>query len=132
MAENEPLINLNDPENSPEHEYEHYPEDDVETHLPAKKHHPVVQYFLTINDIVRDHLRAWGNVYMCGWLIVGLEIPLFLSAAPGIQLIEDAICRRTYGNDFTHEMCQGPEVQSKIAELRGVLAVLAAIPSMRP
>lgn len=128
MAENEPLISLGDTETSPEHEYEDYPEE-IATHLPAKKQHPVFRYFKTALDVAREHFRAWRYIYTCGWLIVGLEIPLYMCAAPGIQLIEDAVCRQVYGRDFTHDMCQGKDVQTKIAEIRGVLAVLSAIPS---
>jgi hypothetical protein len=129
MAENEPLISLGDPDTGPENEYDDFPEEEDEVHLPARKYGIFMQWVRTIIEGLRGHLRAWGNIYICGWLIVGLEIPMFVSAAPGIQLIEDAICREIYGRDFQHEMCQGKDVQTRIAGIRGVLAVLAAIPS---
>lgn len=129
MAENEPLISVGDPDTSPGNEYEDFPQE-LETHLPIKTQKPVLQRIKTGIDAVRDHLSAWRNVYLCGWLIVALELPMFMSAAPGIQLIEDAMCRKIYGRDFARDMCQGKDVQTKIAEVRGVLAVLSAIPSM--
>jgi hypothetical protein len=131
MAENEPLISLGDPDSSPEHEYEEFPfpEETDEVHLPAWKYGAFMRWVGTAFNGFREHLKAWGNIYICGWLIIGLEIPMFMSAAPGIQLIEDAVCRKIYGHEFTHEMCQGKDVQTRIAGIRGVLAVLAAIPS---
>lgn len=130
--EHEPLISLGDPDTNPEqHEYEDFPDQSPEIHLPAKKHHPIIRSCKYAIDAVREHARAWKNIYLCGWLIVGLELPMFVSTAPSVQLIEDAVCRQIYGRDFQHEMCQGKDVQTKIAEIKGVLAILSAIPSTK-
>lgn len=131
--EDEPLISLDDTDTSPgDHEYEDFPGDlnPSEARLPAREQQSIQQRLYASIDVFRDHYRAWKHIYMCGWLIVGLEIPMFIAAAPGIQLMEDAVCRQIYELDFSHDMCQGKDVQTKLAKIKGVLAVLSAMPSM--
>jgi hypothetical protein len=61
---------------------------------------------------------------------VALELPMHLSFAPAIQLMENAVCRKIYGEGIDHDICQNKDVQTKLAEVRGVLAVLSTLPSM--
>jgi hypothetical protein len=125
MIESEPLMGLSaSDEAAPEEEYQ----DDEETRRPSKRYAPIHHLYSGI-EIVRDHLRAWKNFYFCALLIVALEFPMFLNAAPGIQLMEDAICRDIYKTHTDPDACQSKEVLTKIARVRGVLAVLAVIPS---
>jgi hypothetical protein len=119
MAESAPLLG---PEDAPEEDYEG-------TRRQTKTR-ASLQRLQSILNATRDHLRAWKNLYLCAWLIIALEIPMFLSAAPGIQLMEDAVCHKIYGKVTDHDVCQSKDVQMKLAEVRGIIAVLATTPSM--
>lgn len=124
MTENEPLLlDIADPDAAPE-------EDVFEEPPRQRRRHPYLERLRSYLDIARQNFQEWKNIYLCALLIIALEIPLFLATAPGLQLMEDAVCYKIYGEVDDRSVCQNAKVQSRLAELRGVLVVLQTFPSM--
>jgi hypothetical protein len=81
---------------------------------------------------VLHHWQRWKVLYLGILLIVSVDTSGSVGIAPGMRLLEDLVCRQfqqNHGrNDMSEELCGLPEVQERLAKVRGVLNMLEALP----
>jgi len=80
----------------------------------------------------RSHWKKWKPIYLCTLLILVLDIPGDIVAAPALSLIERGVCRDIYGDDINDHLCGNTLVQTRVAKARSIMSTLALIPSMTP
>jgi len=80
-------------------------------------------------DKIRSHWEQWKPVYLIMLLLIMLDVPGDIVAAPAISLIETGVCRSIYGDDMNDELCAGKRVQTSVANARSILSILAMLPS---
>jgi len=87
------------------------------------------------------HWKVWATVYLCALLIFVVDFPEFMRVAPRLRLYELTICREYYrgadpsviGPDghVPEGLCKLDAIQSSLANLRGIMGLLEAVPGMK-
>jgi hypothetical protein len=89
-------------------------------------------------DAFHAHVKKWKTVYLCSLFILFYDFPSFMRVAPKLRMYELALCRDYYrevdpsviGKNGTvdEKLCKLPVIQSNLANLRGIIGFLEAIP----
>jgi hypothetical protein len=79
-------------------------------------------------------------LYLGILLIISVDSSGSIGIAPGMRLLEDLVCHEFHwqnrgkkaglGTDISDELCGLPDVQERLAKVRGVVSMLEALPGM--
>jgi hypothetical protein len=97
-------------------------------------------YVSTPREALRRHFAKWWTVYICGLLILTSDVPNFMSEAPRLRMLELGLCREYYAvhdpsvigdnGGIPERLCKLPQIQSSVARMRGIMAMMEAIPGL--
>lgn len=89
---------------------------------------------------LRSHISQWFALYACAVLIVILDGSSFMTEAAKLRMLEVGLCREYYaannpelvrdGGGIPEYLCKQRQIQSSLAKMRGLLAMLDAIPGL--
>lgn len=88
---------------------------------------------------LRSHISQWFALYACAVLIVILDGSSFMTEAAKLRMLEVGFCREYYAANnpelvrdggIPEHLCKQRQIQSSLAKMRGLLAMLDAIPGL--
>lgn len=98
------------------------------------------QYASTPREVLQRHFAKWWTVYICGLLILTSDVPGFMGEAPRLRMLELGLCREYYAvhdpsvigdnGGIPERLCKLPQIQSSVAKMRGIMAMMEAIPGL--
>jgi hypothetical protein len=105
---------------------------------PTLESHPPSPSESTFAHRVLRHWQRWKVLYLGILLIILVDSSGSIGIAPGMRLLEDLVCREFHrqnrgkkaglGTDISDELCGLPDVQERLAKVRGVVSMLEALP----
>lgn len=94
-----------------------------------------------VGEHVRQHFAKWKTLYICAIYLIATDLPSFMGEATMLRMLELSVCRKYYaihdpdavGDDNTYipeHLCKLPDIQSNLAQMRGLLSFLEAVPGL--
>lgn len=88
----------------------------------------------------KKHFDQWRVFYICVMFLIVTDVPSFMGEGPMLRMLELGACREYYtthdpdmidnNGNIAERLCKLPEIQSRIAMVRGLLAFLEAVPGL--
>lgn len=93
---------------------------------------------ISLSSALFAHLHKWRTLYLCGLLTFIIDFAEFMRVASSIQMLELNVCRDHYRHfdpsvigpdgDIASKLCKVDAVQTRLANMRGILALIGVIP----
>lgn len=89
---------------------------------------------------IKQHFARWRTLYICVLFLIFTDLPSFMGEGPMLRMLELGACREYYTvhdpdaigdySDIPERLCKLPEIQSRVARLRSLMAFVEAAPGL--
>lgn len=106
----------------------------------ARSNEPDHDDHATRLETLQQRFAKWRTSYICVMFLIVTDVPSFMGEGPMLRMLELGAYREHYSahdpdtidrhGNISERLCKLPEIQSRVARIRGLLARLEAVPGL--